>query len=106
MLLFGHEGRWDYKNDRNTFVGSLVAIISHSSLSAGCVSLFLDELNEFETGVEEAVDAVGETGLFGAREAGGGGSGHTPTCLSSVSGMPERERRHGLVPTHACHFVD
>jgi len=57
-------------------------------LPAGRVPLVLDELDEFETGVEEAVDAVGETGLFGAREAG------------------RRSAGHALVPTHASHFVD
>jgi len=57
-------------------------------LASSRVSLFLDEVDELETGVEEAVDAVGETRLFGAREAGGGGASHT------------------LVPAHAGHFVD
>jgi len=57
-------------------------------VAAGRVSLFLDELDEFETGVEEAVDAVGETRLFGAREAG------------------RWSASHALVPTHAGHFVD
>jgi len=85
MSSAGHEGRWDYKDGRNTF--SKVSNFEYS-LSACCVSLFLNELNEFEAGVEEAVDAVGEAGLFGAREAGGGCSGHT------------------LVPTHARHFVN
>lgn len=38
-------------------------------LSAGCASLVLYELDEFEARVEETVDAVGETRLFGTREA-------------------------------------
>jgi len=86
MLLAGHEGRWDYKECRIKF--SNVYTFAKYLLSAGRVSLILDELDEFEAGVEEAVDAVGEARLFGARETGRGRSGHT------------------LVPTHASHLVD
>lgn len=71
MLLDGHEESWDYKVFGTTLSNiSIVAgrrVIDYS-LSAGCVSLFLDELDEFEARVEEAVDAVGEARFFGARE--------------------------------------
>lgn len=83
MLLDGHEERWDYKDDRNTLLGRVNNVEGDQRclLSAGGVSLFLDELDEFEARVEEAVDAVGETGLFGARETGGWCSSHAPACF-------------------------
>ena len=77
-------------------------------MASGRVSLILDELDEFEARVEEAVDAVGETRLFGARETGGGGSSHTPVVFfrSSVTGVDGRLETRVLVPTHASHFMD
>ena len=76
-------------------------------MASGGVSLFLDELDEFETRVKEAVDAVGETGLFGARETGGGGASHTPVgFFSSVAGANGRFEGRVLVPAHAGHFMD
>lgn len=47
----------------------LEGVVVDYLLSAGCGSLLLYELDEFEAGVEETVDAVGEARLFGAREA-------------------------------------
>lgn len=90
MLLDGHEESWGYKVFGITLGNIYICAgrrVIHDSLAAGCVSLFLDELDEFEARVEESVDAVGEARLFGAREAVRGCSGHA------------------LVPTHASHLV-
>ena len=73
---------------------------------AGRVSLVLDELDELETGVEETVDAVGETGLFGAREAGRRRASHTPGLSSITAERGAEDSKHVLVPAHAGHFVD
>ena len=60
--------------------------MGYRSLAAGRGSLFLDELHEFEAGIEEAVDAIGETRLFGARKAGRRCAGYTPGFLVSHGG--------------------
>ena len=77
-------------------------------MATGRVSLVLDEVNELEACVEEAVDAVGETRLFGARETSGGGSGHTSVFFLSRQprGANGRLKTRVLVPTHAGHFMD
>ena len=69
-------------------------------LASGRVSLFLDEVDEFETRVEEAVDAVGEARLFGARETGGGCSSHTPVFLVNQRGVNGRMGKHAYLSQH------
>lgn len=79
------------------------------SLAAGRVPLFLKEVDELETGVEEAVDAVGETRLFCARETGRGSASHAPGRIFVNHGGEEQNvevAKHALVPTHASHLVD
>ena len=63
-------------------------------MATGRGSLFLEELDELEAGVEEAVDAVGDASLFGAREAGGGGPSHAPGLFVNDSKEEDSKRTH------------